>query len=97
MKERQEAIKRYIERKSDVTLAELTREFSDWSEMTIRRDLEFLEQRRFLIRTKRGARIMPTSYEVSVGMYGEREKRNCDLKQEIAAKAARRLQSVYPS
>ena len=88
MKERQEAIKRYIERKGDVTLSELTGEFSDWSEMTIRRDLEFLEQRRFLIRTKRGARIMPTSYEVSVGMYGEREKRNCDLKQEIAAKAA---------
>ena len=88
MKERQEAIKRYIERKGDVTLSELTKEFSDWSEMTIRRDLEFLEQRRFLIRTKRGARIMPTSYEVSVGMYGEREKRNCDLKQEIAAKAA---------
>ncbi|MBQ7730822.1 MAG: DeoR/GlpR transcriptional regulator, partial [Lentisphaeria bacterium] len=88
MKERQEAIKRYIERKGDVTLSELAQEFSDWSEMTIRRDLEFLEQRRFLIRTKRGARIMPTSYEVSVGMYGEREKRNCDLKQEIAAKAA---------
>ena len=43
MKERQEAIKRYIERKGDVTLSELAKEFSDWSEMTIRRDLEFLE------------------------------------------------------
>ena len=42
MKERQEAIKRYIERKGDVTLSELSKAFSDWSEMTIRRDLEFL-------------------------------------------------------
>ncbi len=93
MKERQEQIKRYIERKGEVSLIELAAEFSSWSEMTIRRDLEFLEQHRFLIRTKRGARIMPAIYEVNTGVYGEREKRNNELKQEIAIKAASMIDS----
>ena len=74
MKERQEAIKRYIERKGDVTLSELTKEFSDWSEMTIRRDLEFLEQRRFLIRTTRGARTTAWTLRRATGSRPSRSR-----------------------
>ena len=88
MKERQEAIKRYIEERGEVGLNELVSRFSDWSEMTIRRDLAFLEGQRCLIRTKGGARVLPTSYGVTEDVYGEREKRNSPQKQEIARKAA---------
>jgi len=88
MKARQEAIKSYIEERGEVGLSELTTRFSDWSEMTIRRDLAFLEEQRCIIRTKGGARVLPTSYGVTEDVYGEREKRNFPQKQEIARKAA---------
>lgn len=88
LKERQEAIKHYIEKKGNVTLDELGEKFSDWSEMTLRRDLEFLEQRHFLIRTKGGARIMPSMYEITTGLSDERMEENLEQKKEIAEKAA---------
>ena len=93
MKERQKEIQRYIERKGEVTLSELAEEFSSWSEMTIRRDLDYLEQNRVLLRTKHGARIMPSIYDVNCGVFGEREKRNPAEKMEIARKAAEMITS----
>ncbi len=93
MKERQEAIKKFIEEHGEASIAELAEHFSAWSEMTIRRDLDFLEKSKFLIRTKGGARILPSSYGVTEDVYGEREKRNFAKKQEIARKAAELLES----
>lgn len=93
MKERQEAIKKFIEEHGEVSISQLAEHFSDWSEMTIRRDLELLEKNRCIIRTKGGARLLPTSYGVSEDVYGEREKRNFARKQEIARKAAKLFES----
>lgn len=89
MKERQAAIKRYLETRGEASIGQLAEAFSEWSEMTIRRDLEFLEQKRYLIRTKGGARILPGHYGVSEDVYGERENRNYQQKQEIGRKAAK--------
>lgn len=88
MKERQEAIRRFIEARGEARIEELQAAFPDWSAMTIRRDLEFLEKGRFLFRTKGGARALPTGYGVSEDVYGERETRNFVQKQEIGGKAA---------
>ena len=87
MKERQEAIKRYIERRGDVTLSELAKEFSDWSEMTIRRDLDRLSNERSIILTRGGARYLPGRYGLSEDLYSEREQRNLPDKQQLADKA----------
>ncbi len=88
MKERQEAIRKFIEEHGEALISELAVHFSSWSEMTIRRDLEYLEKNRYILRTKGGARILPASYGLSEDVYGEREKRNYPQKQEIARKAA---------
>jgi len=93
MKERQAAIKEYLEEHGEASIGELAAEFSDWSEMTIRRDLEMLEKSRCLIRTKGGARVMPAGYGLSEDVYGEREHRNYAQKQEIALKAAQLVES----
>ncbi len=88
MKERQEAIRKYIEEHGEAQISELAKHFSSWSEMTIRRDLEYLEKNRYILRTKGGARILPASYGLTEDVYGEREKRNYKQKQNIAEKAA---------
>ena len=88
MKERQEAIRKFIEEHEEAQISELAKHFSSWSEMTIRRDLEFLEKNRYILRTKGGARILPASYGLTEDVYGEREKRNYKQKQSIAQKAA---------
>ena len=56
--------------------------------MTLRRDLEMLERERFIIRTKGGARVLPSTYGVTEDIYGERENRNYAQKQLIGGKAA---------
>ena len=88
MKERQEAIRKFIEEHGEAQISELAVHFSSWSEMTIRRDLEYLEKNRYILRTKGGARILPASYGLTEDVYGEREKRNYKQKQNIAQKAA---------
>ena len=42
MKERREAIKRFVDANGEVSIGRLCAEFSGWSEMTIRRDLAAL-------------------------------------------------------
>ena len=62
MKERRKEIRKFIEAERDVTLNQLCAKFPSWSEMTIRRDLEYLENEHVLIRTKGGARLLHGSY-----------------------------------
>ena len=88
MKERREAIRKFIEVNGDVTIGQLCEKFANWSEMTIRRDLDYLAKSRIVILTRGGARIMPSSYGVSEDIYSEREKRHAEAKQRIAEKAA---------
>lgn len=88
VKERREAIRRHLELNGEASISRLAAEFSDWSEMTIRRDLDQLARSRHIILTRGGARTMPLSYGVSEDIYSERENRNAAAKQLIAGKAA---------
>ena len=88
MTERREAIRKFIESRGEVSISELAENFSGWSEMTLRRDLAFLEKAGFLILTRGGARRIPYRYGMLEDIYSEREQRNHEEKQTIAAKAA---------
>ena len=92
MKERQEAIKRFIEANGEVSIGRLTDEFSGWSEMTIRRDLAALEKSRAVILTRGGARPFPGRYGLSEAIYSERANRNFEAKQQIAEKALKLIE-----
>ena len=87
MKERREAIRKFIEERGEVSIGELAAAFSQWSEMTIRRDLDFLSQDRKLILTRGGVRYLPARYGLSEDIYSEREQRNSAAKQRLAEKA----------
>ncbi|MCQ2380161.1 MAG: DeoR/GlpR family DNA-binding transcription regulator [Victivallaceae bacterium] len=88
MHERREAIFKYIEQQGEVTLAGLCGEFSNWSSMTIRRDLAALAAERRIILTKGGARMLPQRYGLDEAVYTERELHNSDAKIRIARTAA---------
>ena len=88
MTERREAIRKFIEAHGEVSISELAENFSGWSEMTLRRDLAFLEKAGFIILTRGGARRIPYRYGMLEDIYSEREQRNHEEKQTIAAKAA---------
>lgn len=82
-----------IERKGEVTIAELTEMFPDVSSMTIRRDLDALENENKIVKIKGGAKsISHLSRTLIKGNveddYVRRELLNPSLKSEIAKKAA---------
>ncbi len=87
MKERREAIRRFIEERGEVSIGDLAAAFDQWSEMTIRRDLDFLAGERMIILTRGGARHFPGRYGISEDIYSEREQRNLQAKQRLAEKA----------
>lgn len=89
MQERREQMKRFIQLYGSVTMAQLEAEFSTVSGMTIRRDLEYLEQQGDIIRTRGGARslagLSALHQEVT---YARRSQEHISEKLEIATKAA---------
>lgn len=86
MKERREKINKYIIEKGFVSISELSEILPNISTMTIRRDLESLEERGDIVRTKGGAKsIMHLSMKKEEA-YQSRENINLDLKMEIAEK-----------
>ncbi|MBQ6352099.1 MAG: DeoR/GlpR transcriptional regulator [Lentisphaeria bacterium] len=87
MKERREAIRRFIEERGEVSIGELAAAFGGWSEMTIRRDLDYLSGEHSIILTRGGARYLPGRYGLSEDIYSEREQRNLPDKQRLAEKA----------
>lgn len=93
MTERREAIRKFIEERGEVSIGELAARFSDWSEMTLRRDLAHLEQEKTIILTRGGARKMPYRYGLLEDVYSEREQRNSGAKVLIGSKAASFIES----
>ena len=93
MTERREAIRKYIEARGEVSISELAEHFSKWSEMTLRRDLAYLEAANLIILTRGGARKIPYRYGMLEDIYSEREQLNHEAKQIIASKA---VQLVEP-
>ncbi len=85
---RREKIMAYITEKGEASLVELSSIFPDVSTMTIRRDLEFLESRGDVVRTKGGAKSIKHLSLRHEAAYHHRESENADLKREIAEKAA---------
>ncbi len=86
MQDRREKILAYITEKGEASILELSGLFPNVSSMTIRRDLEFLELRGDVVRTKGGAKsIMHLSLRREAA-YHHREAENADLKREIAEK-----------
>ena len=88
MKDRREKINKYIISKGFVTLTELSSLFPEVSTMTLRRDLEYLEDAGEIIRTRGGAKsIMHLSMKKEEA-YNRREFVNPSLKAEIGKKVA---------
>ena len=90
---RREAIRKFIEEHGEVSIVKLAEVFSDWSEMTLRRDLAYLEQEKAIILTRGGARRMPYRYGLLEDIYSEREQRNNSEKQLIGSRAAALIES----
>ena len=88
MWDRREKILAYILEKGEASITELASLFSNVSTMTIRRDLEYLEESGDIVRTKGGAKsIMRLSMRLEAA-YHQRELINAPQKHEIAEKAA---------
>lgn len=88
MNTRQQQISQYIHDRSQVSISELERLCPDVSSMTIRRDLESLEQSGILVRIHGGARSIHSLSRFSEEIYGRRAMEHINFKQEIAKKAA---------
>ena len=87
MHKRRDAILKYVQVNGEVSIAALAERFSNWSEMTIRRDLAFLEKENSVILTRGGARAVQRSFGLSEDYYSEREQRNREAKMTVADKA----------
>ena len=87
MQERRDAILKFIQTSGEVSISLLAERFAKWSEMTIRRDLAYLEKERSIILTRGGARAVQRSFGLSEDYYSERELRNAEAKMTVAAKA----------
>ena len=88
MKDRRDKISNYIASKGVITLSELSELFPEVSTMTLRRDLEFLENMGEIVRTKGGAKsIKHLSMQIEES-YNRREFINAELKAEIGKKVA---------
>ncbi len=84
MMERRELMKHFIDSKGEVSIYELFAEFSDKSEMTIRRDLKYLDEIGAIIRTHGGARTTKQFQGPLEPLYSIRESENIALKERIA-------------
>ena len=87
MKERQQAMINLINGKGSVSFSSLKEAFPQVSEMTLRRDLEYLDRIKQIIRIHGGAK----SVEVVIGtddLFYKRSTRNAEAKKLIARKAA---------
>ena len=91
MEQRREKMVELVNREGSVSFAQLKQFFRPVSDMTVRRDLEYLDKQKRIIRTHGGAR----SVEVLAGtddLYLRRSTRNAEGKRVIARKAVQLLQ-----
>ncbi len=86
MQDRREKILEYIMQRGEASITELSAVFPHVSSMTIRRDLEFLESRGDVVRTKGGAKSIEHLSLRREAAYHHREEENPELKREIADK-----------
>lgn len=85
--ERREAIKKILREKGVVYLKELEELFPDLSSMTLRRDLEKLEDEGFAIKIRGGARSTGIDFSAHEQIYSRRATQNLQAKRNIAFRA----------
>lgn len=88
MNERRQQINDYIQRKQEVFLGELKALVPDVSEMTIRRDLEALEQEGSIVRIHGGAKSVKSINRLVEDVFSKRLSVNTEKKRAIGEKAA---------
>ena len=86
---RREIINLYIQSKGEVRFKELEGMLPDVSGMTIRRDLEYLEQRGEIVRTRGGAKSIAHLSMLKEAAYTQRMSENTGAKLLIAEKAVK--------
>ncbi len=86
-KDRRSTIKQYIEEKGEVHLRELEELLPEVSTMTLRRDLIYLEEKGYVIRTRGGAVSVKRVAAAVEDMYSLRAAENIEGKTKIAKKA----------
>ena len=86
---RREVINLYIQSKGEVRFVELENLLPDVSSMTIRRDLEYLEQRGEIVRTRGGAKSIAHLSMLKEAAYTQRVGENTEAKMIIADKASK--------
>lgn len=90
--DRTERIGKYVAERKEVLLTEIFDLFPEVSTMTIRRDLERLEQRGQLLRMRGRVRAVTKQYKFREESYVTRAQENVEGKQLIATKAMKYLQ-----
>lgn len=98
MNERQKLINDFIQTRSEVSLASLKELVPDVSEMTIRRDLEALENAGRIVRVHGGARSVKAINMLVEDVFSKRSAANVGKKREIAEKALEHIgenNSIY--
>ncbi len=96
--ERREKIKEHIKNKGEVSLKELEESFGDFSTMTLRRDLIYLEENGFVKRTRGGAIALENLSFPLEDVYYKRALEHINEKKKIAKKAAKLISpgsSIY--
>lgn len=84
---RRNSINQYIQSRGEVQLAELEERYPDVSSMTLRRDLEYLEQQGQIVRIRGGAKSLAHLSMVKEAAYGQRQILHTAGKMIIADKA----------
>ncbi|MFW6279245.1 MAG: DeoR/GlpR family DNA-binding transcription regulator [Bacillota bacterium] len=85
--ERREIINKTIQKKGEVKIKELQEMFPDISTMTIRRDLDYLEEEGAIVRIWGGAKSVDYITESREEDYSSRKTENIEAKIKIARKA----------
>jgi len=98
MIERRIVIRDYILKRGEATIEELAALFPERSTMTIRRDLDFLEEQNYIVRTHGGAKANVIAHLITEDYYADRLSANMSEKEEITTTAMilfREQRAVY--
>lgn len=85
--QRRETIKKILLNKGIVFLKDLEKMYPDYSSMTLRRDLQALEEMGVAVKIRGGARSTLGDNSIFEPVYSNRASKNLDSKRNIAAKA----------
>lgn len=87
VKERRSMVQNLVRQKGEVSISELKAHFPEVSEMTLRRDLDFLDQRGHVVRVHGGVKSLECIVGLSEDTYSKRSAENMEQKNLISKKA----------